>query len=141
MHQALYLSDAPNCSEYSIPFVVFIISKRNATGAINHTGDHTWRLEAAALTGIAMATERRFEGRAAVITGAGRGLGRDYALLLASKGARVVGDDLGGSISEGLVESTLWRSITIENALRGMTGLPDRPLQNALCVRSALRPR
>lgn len=35
----------------------------------------------------------------AVITGAGRGLGREYALLLASKGARVVVNDVGGSMN------------------------------------------
>jgi len=36
------------------------------------------------------------EGRVAIITGAGRGLGREHALLFASEGARVVVNDLGG---------------------------------------------
>jgi NAD(P)-dependent dehydrogenase (short-subunit alcohol dehydrogenase family) len=42
----------------------------------------------------------RFDGKVVIVTGAGRNLGREYALLFASRGARVVVNDLGVGISD-----------------------------------------
>ncbi len=44
-------------------------------------------------------SELSFAGRVAVVTGGGRGLGREYALLLAARGAKVVVNDVGGNLT------------------------------------------
>jgi NAD(P)-dependent dehydrogenase (short-subunit alcohol dehydrogenase family) len=61
-------------------------------------------------------SEIRFDGRVAVITGAGGGLGKTYALELARRGAAVVINDLGGS-SDGRGGSSSMADATVKEII------------------------
>src|SRR6185503_10538211 len=67
----------------------------------------------------------RFDGRVAVVSGAGRGIGRAYARLLAARGACVVVNDLGGSVRGEGVDPQPARAVVDEIAGAGGTAVAD----------------
>ena len=54
------------------------------------------------------------DGRVAIITGAGRGIGREHALLMASEGAKIVVNDLGGNVDGTGSEDTPAQQVVAE---------------------------
>ena len=66
----------------------------------------------------------RFDDQVAIVTGAGGGLGREYALALAARGARVVVNDLGGS-ADGTGHSDAARAVVAEIEAAGGEAMAD----------------
>jgi NAD(P)-dependent dehydrogenase (short-subunit alcohol dehydrogenase family) len=68
----------------------------------------------------------RFDGRVAIVTGAGGGLGRSHALLLASRGAKVVVNDLGaGRDGTGAPSSEMANEVVDEIKAAGGEAVAD----------------
>jgi NAD(P)-dependent dehydrogenase (short-subunit alcohol dehydrogenase family) len=70
-------------------------------------------------------TELRYDGRVAVVTGAGHGLGRRHALELAARGAKVVVNDLGGDIHGGGASSGPAEAVVEEITKAGGTAVAN----------------
>ena len=65
------------------------------------------------------------EGRVAIITGAGRGIGREHALLFASEGAQVVVNDLGGAVDGSGDDRTAAEQVVDEIRSFGGQAIPN----------------
>lgn len=70
-------------------------------------------------------SEIRFDNRVAVVTGAGRGLGRAYAHLLGARGASVVVNDIGGSTEGDGLDAGPAQSVVDEIVAAGGTAVAD----------------
>ena len=84
-----------------------------------------------------------FDGRVAVVTGAGGGLGRTYALELAARGAAVVVNDLGGSVDGKGGDHTAAQKVVDEITAKGGEAVPNfdsvsTPEGGASIVRTAV---
>ena len=67
----------------------------------------------------------RFDGRVAIVTGAGNGLGRQHALALAARGAKVVINDLGGARDGSGGSLTAAQSVVNEIVAAGGTAMAN----------------
>jgi NAD(P)-dependent dehydrogenase (short-subunit alcohol dehydrogenase family) len=84
-----------------------------------------------------------YDGKVAIVTGAGGGLGREHALLLASRGAQVVVNDVGGSVhgeggSAGPADSTAMEIVELGGVAVADTHTVATPEGGEAVVRTAL---
>ena len=89
------------------------------------------------------AADLGFDGKVAIITGAGGGLGRQHALLLASRGALVVVNDLGGALDgsgsdKGAAQKVVDEIVALGGVAVADTNSVSTPEGGAAIVKSAV---
>ena len=70
-------------------------------------------------------TEVSFEGRVAIVTGAGGGIGREHALEMARRGAKVLVNDLGGDVGGRGGSATMAQQVVEEIRAAGGTAVAN----------------
>ena len=73
-----------------------------------------------------------FEGRVAIVTGAGNGLGRSHALALSARGAKVVVNDLGGA-RDGTGASSA-AALEVVSLIEAAGAKPSLTVPTSLCT-------
>jgi NAD(P)-dependent dehydrogenase (short-subunit alcohol dehydrogenase family) len=68
---------------------------------------------------------KELEGRVAIVTGGGRGLGRHHALFLASRGAKLVVNDVGGDVQGSGGDESAAESVVAEIRAQGGVAIPN----------------
>lgn len=88
-----------------------------------------------------MANELRYDRKTVLVTGAGRGLGREYALLFARRGANVVVNDLGGAEDGRALAERPADAVVAEIVAAGGKAVADRNsvLDGAAIVDTAIQ--
>ena len=77
----------------------------------------------------------RYDGQVAIVTGAGNGLGKSHALQLAARGAKVVVNDLGGTVDGSGGGSDASQAVVAEIEAAGGEAMADgshRPIHHRL---------
>ena len=95
------------------------------------------------MTSGEMSTAEALEGKAVIVTGAGRGIGREIALLAAAEGAKVVVNDLGGAADGSGKSSGPVEEVVELIRQKGGTAVPNfdtvaEPSAAAMIVKTAL---